>query len=190
MKRRRNPTRERRRIEEKLRIADTLENRLHLAGECMNLGDFDYATELYQGALKGLYATDPTILLGLARAQAARNDFAGCRATLDTLIKANPDYRSPDGHLLYARSIEALGDTDAALKEYEALATSFPGEEGRVRYAELLISKGDAQKAREMLNHVLDRARHAPRYYRKKEAAWINRAKDLLRTLAEGGRES
>lgn len=180
-----DPTRDRRRIEQQLRITDTLHNRLQLAGECLNLGDFEYAEELYRGALKGLYATDPAILLGLARAQAGRNDFTGCRSTLETLIQSNPDYRSPDGHLLYARSLDALGETAAALTEYEALALGFPGEEGRVRFAELLIREGQIARAREVLDNVIDRTRHAPRYYRKKEAQWVTRARELLKTIAE-----
>jgi hypothetical protein len=35
------------------------------------------------------------------------------------MIKATSNFRSHDGHLLYARSLEALGNTAQALEEYQ-----------------------------------------------------------------------
>jgi len=38
--------------------------------------------------------------MGLAQAQFANSDAAGARATLELLIAKNPEFKSPDGHLL------------------------------------------------------------------------------------------
>jgi hypothetical protein len=133
-----DPERQRRNIRQRLEIADTVDNRRALAEECMRLGDYTNAVELYRSVLKGVYASDSAFLLGLAQAQAGSDDLAGARATLDTLSSTNPQFRSSDADLLRARVLEAQGELDAALEQYRMLAPSYPGEEARFRYGALL----------------------------------------------------
>ncbi|HEU4665235.1 MAG TPA: tetratricopeptide repeat protein [Dokdonella sp.] len=181
-----DPERRRRAIRERLELADTTDNRRALAEECLRLGDCGNAAELYASVLEGMYATEPQFMLGLAQAQAGAGDFAAARATLDALIAANPAFRSADGHLLYARCLEELGEHDAALAEYEVLARSYPGEQARYRYANLLRRRDRAADARTVLQDMLKRARLAPRYYRRKEREWLDAAKRDLGALESG----
>ncbi|WP_240732328.1 tetratricopeptide repeat protein [Dyella terrae] len=178
-----DPQRRRRELQRQIQLSNTVENRRRLADECLQSGDCANALELFDGLLAGMYATDPDFMLGKAQAQAGLNDFAGARQTLDALIAANPNYRSTDGHLLYARSLEALGETDKALDEYRVLADSYPGEEGRFRYAALLARTQRITEAREVLNGLLDRARLMPGYYRRKEKEWLAAARSELARL-------
>ncbi len=69
--------------------------------------------------------------------------------TLDDLIRLNPDFRSPEGHLLYARALETEGNADKALEEYKVLAQSYPGAEAAARYAQLLKRAGPARRIAE-----------------------------------------
>jgi hypothetical protein len=176
-----NPEKNRRRIEAELQLADTLDNRRRLAEECMQLGDFDSAEFLYQRCLTGVYASDPHFMLGMATAQAELSRFAECRQTLEKLIAANPSFRSADGHLLYARALEQVGETDKALEEYAALETGYPGEEARSRYVVLLMSVSRAEEAKRVFQSMLDRDRTAPAYYRKKERAWLDQARAAMK---------
>lgn len=180
-----DPQRRRRELQRKVELADTVQNRSHLAAECLGMGDYENARELYQGLLTGLYSTEPDFMLGLARAQAGSEDYAAARATLDALIKANPNYRSSDGHLLYARCLEELGEYDAALEEYRVLADSYPGEEGRYRYAALLRKQQKHAEARGVLESLLSRAKLMPGYYRRKEQTWLKAARSELAKLGE-----
>jgi len=130
-----------------LERSDSYDNRLQLAHECMEVGFAAEAETLYSSCLNGMNATDPAAMLGLANAQFDQEKFQAARQTLDKLIEANPEFRSQDGHMLYARTLEALNDP-GALEEYAALAKNATGEEARVRYAELLASAragGDRQ---------------------------------------------
>lgn len=181
-----DPERQRRYIRQRLELADTTDNRRALAEECLRLGDHRNAAELYRSILKGMYATEPLFMLGLAQAQVGYADFAGARATLEALIQANPSFRSADGHLLYARCLEELGEHDAALAEYEVLARSYPGEQARYRYARLLRRRDRIAEAREVLHDMQKRARLAPRYYRRKEREWLDAAKRELGSLEVG----
>jgi hypothetical protein len=181
-----DPARQRRRIEQRLELADTTANRRALAEECLRLGDYANAVELYRSMLKGIYASEPFFMLGLAEAQAGTGDYAGARTTLDALIKDHPEFRSSEGHLLYARCLEQLGEHDAALHEYEVLSRSYPGEQARFRYASLLCKRDRRDDARAVLNDMLKHARLAPRYYRRKEREWLDAAKRELSSLEAG----
>jgi hypothetical protein len=178
-----DPERRRREIRQRLDIADTVDNRKALAEESLRLGDHANAADLYRSTLKGIYATDPMLMLGLAQAEAGIGDYAAARATLEALMKANPQFRSADGHLLYARCLEQLGEHDKAIEEYDVLAQSYPGEEARFRYGSLLMKCGRRGDARGVFEDVVKRARLAPGYYRRKEQEWISAAQRELSSM-------
>ena len=178
-----DPERRRRQIKQRLEVADTVDNRRALAEESLRMGDFANATELYRSILKGLYATDASFLLGLAQSQAGAGEFTSARETLDRLFESNPAFRSNDAELLRARVLQSQGDLDAALDCYRTLSTSYAGEEARFRYGSLLKERGRFAEARDVFGDMLKRARNAPRYYRKKEKAWLDSAQRELASL-------
>ena len=59
-----------------------------------------------------LKSVDPHLLLELATAYFAADQFTQSKTTLETLIEKNPDFKSHEGHLLYARSLEKSGSSD------------------------------------------------------------------------------
>jgi len=175
-----DPEGERRRIEARLALSDTLDNRTALARECMNRGDYKNAAELFRSCLKGMYAHDPAIMLDLARALYAQDDYAATRQTLEDLIAQNPGYKSPEGHLLYARALEGLGENDQALQEYAVLDHSYPGEEARARHAVLLKRLGRAAEAQTVLSTMQTRFKAAPQFYQRNERSWLDLARREL----------
>jgi len=176
-----DPQRQKRRAAQQLELADTADNRRRLAEESLLTGDFELAVTQYQAALQGLYKTNPDLMLGLAKAQFALGQAQQARDTLDALIAANPNFRSTEGHLLYARALESMGDTAAALHEYETLAPGFPGEEARARYAQLLVREGQRDRAQAVFQDIVKRSSLAPGYYRRDQREWIDLAKRELR---------
>jgi hypothetical protein len=172
-----DPHRDLRQYEQEVRVSGNVDSRRRLADELASKGQYAEAIATYRAAMTGLYEHDPTLMLGVARAQFASNDFTGSRTTLDELIRNNPDFRSPDGHLLYARSLESEGNLEKALSEYKALAKYYPGAEAKVRYAQLLKGQGDTETARTVLREVLDSADLAPAHYRKAQKPWLDLAR-------------
>jgi hypothetical protein len=169
-----NPHAELRQLQEQLEIVDTVENRLHLADAYVDTRMFGEAVTEYQTALKRIGESDPDVMHKLAYAEFKNGDPATARTTLDSMRAANPDYRSPDAHLLYARVLEALGETEAACSEYDAVTAYFPGEEARVRYALLLKKLGRKDKARSLFEESRARVRRAPRHYRRAQKRWTD----------------
>lgn len=175
-----DPQRELRRRKDQLEISDTVENRLKLADECMEANLIADAVDLYESCLREPHEGDPHIMLRLAKAQFLADRFAEARSTLDRLIELNPDFRSADGHLLYARVLEELDLMDGAIAEYDTLVASYPGEEARVRYALLLRNRGKSEQSKALFEEVMRRARQSPPYYRKREKEWIQVARNNL----------
>jgi hypothetical protein len=169
-----------RRYEGEARIGANVASRQRFAEELVKHARYDEAIAQYREALSGLYEHDPNLMLGLAQAQFGKQDAAGARATLDELIRLNPDFRSPVGHLLYARALEAEGNAPKALEEYRVLATSYPGAEAAVRYAQLLQAQGQRAEAQQVVRELLEQARIAPGHYRRAQRSWLDAAQRLL----------
>jgi hypothetical protein len=163
-----------------VRLSGNVDSRRRLAEELAAKGRTFEAIETYRSALTGLYEHDPVLLLGLAGVLYESGDCRGSRETLDRLREHNPDYRSADGHLLYARSLEGEGELGRALHEYEALSRYYPGAEAKVRYGQLLKQNGNADAARTQFREVLDSAELAPRHYRRAQREWLDIAKREL----------
>jgi hypothetical protein len=169
-----------RRYESEARVAGNVASRQRYAEELVRHERYDEAIAQYREALTGLYQQDPNLMLGLAQAQFAKGEASAARATLDELIRLNPDFRSPAGHLLYARALAAEGNVPRALEEYRALAPSYPGAEAAVRYAQLLQAQGQRAEAQQVARELLEQARIAPGHYRKAQRAWLEAAQRLL----------
>ena len=169
-----------RRYENEARVASNVASRQRYAEELVRHERYDEAIGQYREALTGLYEHDPNLMLGLAQAQFGKGEAAAARATLDELIQRNPDFRSPAGHLLYARALEAEGNVPKALEEYAVLAPSYPGAEASVRYAQLLQAQGRRAEAQKVARELLEQARIAPGHYRRAQRPWLDAAQRLL----------
>ena len=162
--------------------ADTIANRVALANECLNLRRYDEALEHFETVLRRPMGDEPRYMLGKAKAQFGLGLFEDAAATLEELTGTFRDFDSAEGHLLYARSLEAVGRVRQALVEYEVVSEYFPGAQARVRFGLALIKAGRAGEGRLQLADVLQRAGRMPKYVRNAEAEWIALAENALKT--------
>ena len=175
-----DPDRDLRRAAAEVQISGNVDARRRLAEELFERGQFDAAIEMYAAGLKGVFEHDPTLLLGLARAQFAKRDYAAARATTERLNSQNPDFKSVDAQLLYARTLDAQDALDEAEREYASIAPAYPGAEAKLRYGLLLKRRGKIQEANRELKDLLDSAQLGPPHYRKAQAEWLERARREL----------
>jgi hypothetical protein len=175
-----DPSRDLREAHKTVRLTGSIDARRRFADELFAAGKYAEAVENYRAALTGLYEHDPHLMLGLARALFANGDAAGARQTLDALIEKNPDFKSAEGHLLYARALEEEGDLEKAASEYEALSQYYGGAEARYRQAMLHKKMGQQEQAREVLQKLLDDAELTTRHSRQLQKEWLDLAKREL----------
>ncbi len=166
---------------ERLDESDTIDNRRAVAEEYLRREDGFSALDLYRGALKGMHQDDPTLLYGLARALFLTKDYAGATDALDQLRAANPDYQSPDAHLLYARALDEQAKWDEARREYDALAGYYPGAEAKCRYAMMLKKIGEFGRARTLFAEVVKSLERAGRSYIRDQRDWYDLARSNMK---------
>jgi len=164
----------------RVEMTPTVQNKAALAEAYLAAQRIDDAISLYREVLTGIHATDPGLMLALARALFAKGEAAETQAVLERLRAANPGYHSPEGHLLYARSLEQQGKMQEALGEYAALIAYYPGQEARCRYACLLRDGGRLTEARRMFEEVCKLIEYGPRHQYREQREWYEFAKRQL----------
>jgi hypothetical protein len=170
-----------RELKDQLDIVDTIANRSALADECLTIGRPQEALEHYQAILKQPLGDEPAYFIGKARALLELGRANEAVATLEEVRASSPDLRSPDGHLLYARALEAAGLSSQALDEYASVARTYPGPEPSVRRAQLLERLGRRDQARSIADEVVRSLSRAPAHVRAHEREWFSLAKQMAR---------
>jgi hypothetical protein len=179
-----DPTRELRAAQEQLEIAATPDNHLRLASALLESGRASEAVVQYHAVLNGIYAKDPQISVQLARALLEAGKPNDARETLEQLIREQPKFKSPEGHLIYARSLAALGDRTKAKEEFEVLVGYFAGLEARARYASALFGWGERERTKALVGESLILAKRMPGYAREINKPWLAELKRVDAQLA------
>ncbi len=176
-----DPDRDVRNSAENLEQLRSIDNLVDYASHCLDRGHYDEAIRVYRSSLKGIYEFDAKLLLGLAEALFAKSEseetisnYEETIKTLDVLIQQHPDFKSADGHMLYARSLEKVGKIDEALHEYESLAQYFTGPEAKCRYALLLKRVGKTSLAQSLFQDIRLTAKRSPKHYSQMHKEWID----------------
>ena len=138
------------------------------------------AGEILDLVLDGFFKTDPALMLLKAQAQYDQEQWGPSLATLEALRKHNPDLRSAEGHLLYARTLEQTGRGVEAIKEYRAVAGYYPGAQARFLLGLALKNSGREKDAAEEFTSMIRDAELAPAHFRKSEKNWLDLARKEL----------
>jgi hypothetical protein len=172
-----DPGRDLRDAQSEFEHSATIANRNRLADALHGAGRFEEAIATYRECLRGVHADDADIQVKLARAQLDHGEHAAARERLELLIARQPDFKSADGHLVYARAVAASGDRARAREEFDALIGYYAGIEPRARYVEILRGWGEDGAADQLLEDSLHHVRHMPASARRLNDTWIRRLK-------------
>jgi hypothetical protein len=170
---------------EKLREAElvgSVDSKRALAEECIRMGRFTDAIELYESAMQGpLGASDPALIKGLGRARMLSGDGAGAQALFEQLHAHDPAAYDSDAELDHARALELQGKHQEAVAQYEKVVARYPGEEARARFGLLLEAMGQTPRAQALFQEILKSVKGAPSYYRSRQREWVAIAKSHLK---------
>lgn len=172
-----DPDRRLRALMDNLDTADSAQNKHAVAEEYLRRNEPQKALPLLQSAATGLYSDDPMILMTLADAQFRCGQFQETTVTLDHLKEKNPKFENADGHLLYARSLEAQGRNHEARGEYAAVINYFPGAEARVRFGLFLQQQGEPAEAKRIFQEVVRGFEKAGKVFIRDQREWYDIAK-------------
>src|ERR1700722_4913908 len=153
-----------------------------LAEECIRMGRFGDAVELYESAMSGpLGAGDPTLLKELGRAKMLAGDGAAAESLFQRLKDTDPAAFDADAELDYARALALQGKNDEAVAQYEKVVSRYPGEEARARFGLLLETLGQQARAQALFHEILKSVKGAPSYYRSRQREWVAIAKSHIK---------
>ena len=162
-------------------MVGSVQSKKALAEECIARGRFQDAADLYESAMTGpVGAEDTSLLHGLARARLLAGDGAGAEAAFEKLKGADPAAFNADAELDYARALALQGKNGEALRQYEAVLPRYPGEEARCRYALLLKTVGQDERARRVFREIVESVKGAPGYYKRRQREWVRIARQNL----------
>ena len=152
-----------------------------LAEECIRRGRFQDAVDLYVGAMNGPLGENDTVLLrGMARAKLLAGDGQGAVEGFERLKSLDRAAFDADAELDYARALALVGRAQDAVRQYEAVVPRYPGEEARCRFAVLLETLGQKERADALFREIIESVRHAPGYYRSRQREWYRIAREQL----------
>lgn len=170
------PSKSIRQLKQELEITDSVKNRMNLAKAYFQAGKYPESIELLEKSLDGVHADDLNIIEGLCHSFYQNSNFDKLFEYLQKYDELNKEL--PNSlRLLKARAHEETGDLETALKEYEALADIYTGEEARCRYALLLKKQGHIDNANEIFGSILKNEKLFSKQYSKFEKEWVKIAR-------------
>ncbi|WP_082559605.1 MULTISPECIES: tetratricopeptide repeat protein [unclassified Lysobacter] len=184
VKRALDPSRELREAQQAFEDAATTDRRLRLADALLASDRASEAATHYESALQGIHADDPDIQVRLAQALLECGHARRARELLDELIRRRPDYRSNEGHLTYARAVAAEGDRAKAREEFDTLVGYSSGFDAHAHYAQTLVGWGDTERARQLCEGALAKAKRLPPYARRMNKPALDQLRLLSKQLA------
>jgi len=161
----------------------SVDSKRALAEESLKRGLHAEAIALYEDAMRGpLGNDDPTLVKGLGRAKLMEGDASEAERLFIRVHELDPAAFDTEVELDYARALEMLGKTEAAIQQYLSVVPRYAGEEARVRLALLLDKTGQPERAQALFREVIEATRDAPGHYRASQGEWTRIARQNLKS--------
>lgn len=145
-----DPTREVREARAIFEETPTAQNRMRLASALLEIGQAEEAATHYESSLHGLFADDPEIRFGAARAYTQCQNFSAALHHLESLRSEKPDFRAEAVSLLLARCYAGTSRVTEARSEFQAAEVRFGTYEAKAEYAIWALAIGDQSTAQRL----------------------------------------
>ncbi|HVJ68509.1 MAG TPA: tetratricopeptide repeat protein, partial [Caulifigura sp.] len=122
-------------------------------------------------------------LWGAACVEYDRGDYTEARGKLERILRADPAYKFGDVSLLHCKTLNALGEVDAAREQLENHTRRWRHPEGLYLLATIYADQGKPAEARKQLEALIQDLDGAPRKIVRRQLFWRGRARKLLRKL-------
>jgi hypothetical protein len=110
-------------------------------------------------------------------------DAAGALPDLEKVVAKEPNYDFNRAPALLAQTYAMTGEKEKAEALFRRVTVTSTLSETYLNFADLLASEGRHAEAREWAQKVLDKEPTMPRYLRRRERPWSQRARKTLRRL-------
>ncbi len=138
------------------------------------------AAEVFAEALE-MDAESREAFYGLAQARSALGEYQEAIRHFNTVIELDPSFRDYAAYSDLAHVLVQNGRLQEVHDLLDGLVTKSPRLSHRVIHAHYLIAADLKDEAREQLETGLREFKHVPKYVQRKNRAWAQRAKRMLK---------
>lgn len=159
--------------ERKVRMSDTVTNKLQLADAYAQQKQYDKAIALTQECANS-FTKDPGILLQLARLQFLNGAYVESISNFDK-VNAFKGVRmsKAEDELLYAQALEFTGQPSKAEEAYQKIIQVHHSLEAMYYYGLLLKKQGRTEEAKAQFRRTAEEIDLHPRYIRRTIRKWV-----------------
>ncbi|SDF10413.1 hypothetical protein [Chitinophaga filiformis] len=171
-------------LERKVRLSDTVANKLALANAYAHRQEYQRAIELAQSCLNAHHANDQGILLLLARLYFYNEQYFESVSFYNRLLgMRNFRMTKQEDELLYARALEGSTDYVKAEEEYKKVIRVHHSMEAMYYYGMMLKKQQRTQDAKAQFQAVKDEIELHPGYVRRLNTQWVRRSRREMADL-------
>jgi hypothetical protein len=153
-----------------------------LAELCMDDGQLQRAREAFDKAIAArLNTLDCFYRRGVCAV--LLGDAVAALPDLEKVVAKEPNYDFNRAPALLAHAYALTGEKDKAEVLFRRVTVVSTSSETYLNFADLLASEGKNAEAREWAQKVLDKEPTMPRYLRRRERPWSQRARKILKRL-------
>jgi len=171
-----------RKLEEELRFTDTFANKVKLADAYLASGQTDKAIDLYKASLTGAFAENEHVIAQLIVAYYNLEQYEEVIPLAKKIYKLQQFARSK-AHLLYALSLENIGEIELAENEFKAMKGRYSYFEQRYQYGLFLMRQDRDEDAWTIFTDMLNEEPHLGAVEKKSNRIWFTKTKEELRKI-------
>lgn len=176
------PNRRVREMEKKMRLSDTITNRLNLAEAYADQKRYDKAISLAESCLNDPYINHAGIALQLARLFFGAEQYNHSLAYFEKARNLNySKLDRPEDELLYARALDYTSEQAGAEAAYQDMIRVHHSLEAMYHYGVMLKKMNRHAESMAQFRSVKEQKDLHPKYVRRMNARWIRLAKAELR---------
>jgi hypothetical protein len=154
-----------------------------LGNVLLEMGKYDRALESYHEAYSR-EASNPHALWGCAIVEIRQQQFDRAAEHLQALLQQEPNYKSGSASFLYGKVLYELAQSDKARQQLVRDLDRWGHPEASLLLAKIAINDREPVIARGYLENLLARLATAPLPNRRQHRQLLNRAEQLLKSLA------
>jgi len=178
-----NPGGKIKKLEDELRFTDTFANRVKLADAYLAMGQSEKAIELYNASLTGAFAENEHVMAQLIIAYFEQQQYDKVIPIAKKIYNL-PQFPRSRAHILYAKALENIGNTELAEKEFKGMKGRYAYYGPRYEYGLFLKRTNRDKEAADIFTEMLNEEPHLGQMEKRTNREWFSKAKDELRKIA------
>lgn len=171
-----------RELQAQIHHLDKAHHHFQLGDVYFRQGKLDKAEPCYRAAMER-DGEDIDTRAHLGQCLLRQNKPLEARPLLEKVVAENPKHDYGHSMMALAETLNALGETDAAIAMWQRVTSNHSYPRAKVQLAELLLAKGRNAEARAEIQEVITDDPHAPGFQRKRDRVWVKRAQKLFRQM-------